>query len=33
MIRALYDLILGLCYALTFRRRDCTGPHIWNGPP
>jgi hypothetical protein len=30
MWRALYTLLIGLCYAITFRRPDCTGPHLYD---
>jgi hypothetical protein len=26
----LMDLLTGLCYAITFKRKDMTGPHIFN---
>lgn len=33
MLRALVDLVTGLCYAWTFRRPDVTGPHIFPDTP
>lgn len=26
----LYQLLIGLCYAVTFRRPTCTGPHLYD---